>query len=117
MKIIRCKNCRSWHSVTKTSLCICWCGRSYFRLQSIDNANIVYVHGPCTVWTLPDKQFLTTPTRSPKPGMVVQMQWMREPHDNIKRVTLDKILFLEQYDPHAKKKPSIATEIRTKTTK
>lgn len=111
MKLIRCKNCKSWHSITKTSTCICWCSRSYFRLQEV-GSDKVYIHGPCTVWTVPDKQFLKTPTRGPKPGMVIQMQWMKEPHKNINRVSLDKILFLEQYDPHAKKKPSIATEIK-----
>lgn len=106
MKQIRCKNCKSWHSVTKTSLCTCWCGRSYFKLQK-HNTDKIYVHGPCTVWTVPDKQFLKTPTREPHPGMIVQMQWMKEPHKNIERITLDRILFLDTYDPNANKEKVI----------
>lgn len=112
MKIIRCKNCKSWHSVIKTSLCTCWCGRSYFRIQEIGSEKI-YVHGPCTVWTVPDKQFLTTHTKKPQPGMIVQMQWMKEPHKNVERITLDRMLFLDQFDPHARKRGLARAENKT----
>lgn len=111
MKMIRCGNCKSWHSVTKTSICVCWCSRSYYRLLRPDSDKVM-VHGPCTVWTVPDKQFLKTPQHRPHPGMVVQMQWVKEPHKNILRVSKEKILFRDYYQ--GKEEEEEPTERRKK---
>lgn len=91
MKLIKCNDCKSMHAVTKYSTGICWCSHCYFKLVKDTNGRKILVHGPCTVWYIPDEEM-----KQAKPGSVLQIQWMREPHKNVKRVDKGHILFLEE---------------------
>lgn len=106
MKLIRCNDCKTFHSVNISATCMCFCGHCYFCVASwkkkpnkdntkmlVVDSKVIWVHGPCSVWYLsPDT------IKNARPGDIAQIQLMREPHPNIKRVDKGTILFKDQPD-------------------
>ncbi len=94
-----------FHSIEKTATQMCYCGHCYFCVHSwkkkpnkegrllIAGTKTVWVNGPCTVWFVSDDAI-----NNAKPGTIVQMQQMREPHPNVKRMNKGDILFKDQPD-------------------
>lgn len=103
MKLIYCKNCKRFLTIEAPGVGMCICGHSFFKVDSfkagIDkktgkktlSVKCVMVWGECTVWYLSDKKL-----KESKEGDIVEMQYMREPHENIKRVSKGTILFQDR---------------------